>query len=408
MARLLRRTGLRYLQRHPWQFVLAVGGVALGVAVAVSVALATASATRAFVLTNEALTGATTHQIVAGSEGLPDELYRHLRVDLGMRAAAPVVEGFVALVADPARGVRLLGIDPLAEGAMRRQFGADPATPEFPLAELLSEPGAVLAAAGDTRFAVGRSVPVLVNGHQVQLQVVGVVRGAEQRGLIDVLLADIATAQEVLGTIGRLSRIDLRLDGDDEDALVRKIRAILPPTARLVAAQARADTTVQMTRAFELNLQAMSLLAMLCGLFLIYNTMTFSVVQRREQFGALRALGVTRAEILRLVLTEATIIGAVGTVLGLVGGVALGSGLVRLVTRTINDLYFVVAVRELALPPLTLATGIALGMGGTLVAALIPATEATRASAHQALTRSVLEERALRPSALRRWPWVSR
>ena len=136
----------------------------------------------------------------------------------------------------------------------------------------------------------------------------------------------------------------------------------------------------------------------LCGLFLIYNTMTFSVVQRREQFGALRALGVTRAEILRLVLTEAALIGAVGTVLGLGGGVALGSGLVHLVTRTINDLYFVVAVRELALPPLTIATGIALGMGGTLLAALIPASEATRVSARLALTRSVLEERALRAS----------
>jgi len=402
VTRLLRRTGLRYLQRHPWQFVLAVGGVALGVAVAVSVALATASATRAFVLTNEALTGTATHQIVAGSEGLPDELYRQLRVDLGLRAAAPVVEGFVALAENRARSVRLLGVDPLAEGSIRDQFGANPASVDFPLSELLGEPGAVLAAGGDERFAVGRSVPVLVDGREVRLHVVGVVSGTQGSGLGDVLLADIATAQEVLGSVGRLSRIDLRLDGDDEEEMVRRVQSVLPSTARLVAAQARADTTIQMTRAFELNLQAMSLLAMLCGLFLIYNTMTFSVVQRREQFGALRALGVTRAEILRLVLAEATLIGAVGTVLGLAGGVALGSGLVRLVTRTINDLYFVVAVRELALPPLTLATGIALGMGGTLLAALIPAAEATRASARLAMTRSVIEERALRTS-----PWLA-
>lgn len=419
MVTLLRRTGLRYLQRHPWQFVLAVGGVALGVAVAVSVELATASAKRAFALTNAALTGTATHQIVAGSEGLPEELYLHLRVDLGVRTATPVVEGFVALAANRARSVRLLGVDPLAEGAIGRQFGADPATIDFPLVELLSEPGAVLAATGDGRFGLGRSVSILVNGREVQLHVVGAVSGAAEHGLADVLIADIATAQEVLGMRGRLSRIDLRLDGGHEDELVRRIRSSLPATARLVAAQARADTTVQMTRAFELNLQAMSLLAMLCGLFLIYNTMTFSVVQRREQFGALRALGVTRAEIMRLVLAEATLIGGVGTVLGLGAGVALGSGLVHLVTRTINDLYFVVAVRELALPASTIATGIALGMGGTILAALIPAAEATRVSARLALTRSVLEERALRASprlaaagaaslavgfALARWP----
>ena len=178
MVTLLRRTGLRYLQRHPWQFVLAVGGVALGVAVAVSVELATASAKRAFALTNAALTGTATHQIVAGSEGLPEELYLHLRVDLGVRTATPVVEGFVALAANRARSVRLLGVDPLAEGAIGRQFGADPATIDFPLVELLSEPGAVLAATGDGRFGLGRSVSILVNGREVQLHVVGAVSGA--------------------------------------------------------------------------------------------------------------------------------------------------------------------------------------------------------------------------------------
>ena len=51
-----------------------------------------------------------------------------------------------------------------------------------------------------------------------------------------------------------------------------------------------------MTRAFELNLQALSLLALLVGMFLIYNTMTFSVVQRLPLIGRLRALGVTKSE----------------------------------------------------------------------------------------------------------------
>jgi len=93
---LVRLAGLRYLRRHPWQLVLAVGGVGVGVAVAVSVALATSSARRAFLISSETLTGAATHQIVAGSVGLPDDLYRQLRVDLGLRATAPVAEGLVA------------------------------------------------------------------------------------------------------------------------------------------------------------------------------------------------------------------------------------------------------------------------------------------------------------------------
>lgn len=391
MKRILARTGFRYLQRHPLQLVLAVGGVGLGVAVAVSVALATDAAKRAFTLTNNQLVGSATHQIVAGSAGLPDNLYRRLRVELGLRAAVPIVEGFVTLQSDPPRTLRVVGVDPLAEGTFRRQFGATPAGGEFRLEDLLVRPRGVVAL-GAGAAAVGEVLAVRADGRTERLEVVARAR-PDEPALADALLADIATAQEVLGRRGRLTRIDLELGPDDAE-LAAAIRSVLPGTARLVDAKARADTTVQMTQAFELNLRAMSLLAMLCGLFLIYNTMTFSVVQRREQFGALRALGVTRSEILRLVLGEAFVVGLAGTALGGVGGVWLGSGLVRLVTRTINDLYFVVSVREVAIAPATVALAVLLGVGGTLLAALVPAREATRVTPRSALTRSAVEERA--------------
>src|SRR5215475_16071493 len=110
----------------------------------------------------------------------------------------------------------------------------------------------------------------------------------------------------------------------------------------------RTQAIEQMTAAFELNLTALSLLALVVGMFLIYNTITFSVVQRRGLIGTLRCLGVTRGQIFALVLAEALIVGLVGALLGLALGVALGRGLVALVTRTINDLYFAVSVREVA------------------------------------------------------------
>ena len=67
-----------------------------------------------------------------------------------------------------------------------------------------------------------------------------------------------------------------------------------------------------MTAAFRTNLTALSLLALVVGMFLIYNTMTFSVVQRRPLFGTLRCLGVTRAEVFTLVVGEAFIVGVSG------------------------------------------------------------------------------------------------
>ena len=115
-------------------------------------------------------------------------------------------------------------------------------------------------------------------------------------------------------------------------------------------------------------------------MFLIYNIMTFSVVQRAPTIGRFRALGVTQKEIYGTIISESLIIGVSGTVLGLLGGVMLGNGLVNLVSQTINDLYFVLEVRELTLAPFTLLKCAILGVGMTLLASLLPAREATTAA----------------------------
>ena len=213
-----------------------------------------------------------------------------------------------------------------------------------------------------------------------------------RRAVEGLLLADVATAQELLGRVGRLSRIDLIVpDGAAGETLLARARAALPPGATIVRTAARSASIETMTGAFRLNLMALSLLALVCGAFLIYNTMTFSVVQRRPQIGRLRALGVTRREVLAGVLGEAAGVGLAGTAIGLLLGVALGRGLVVLVTQTINDLYFVLTVREAIVSPWPLVKGAALGLAGTLLAALPPALEATGAPPVSVLSRSAVE-----------------
>ncbi len=134
---LLVRSSLRYLLRRPWQFGLAVVGVALGVAVVVSIGLANASASRAFTLSTEAITGKATHQVVGGPRGLPDDAFRRLTIQAGIERAAPLVEDWVAFPlksalagsVSPATGKRrgrafhLLGVDPFSEGAFRSYLG---------------------------------------------------------------------------------------------------------------------------------------------------------------------------------------------------------------------------------------------------------------------------------------------
>jgi putative ABC transport system permease protein len=87
------------------------------------------------------------------------------------------------------------------------------------------------------------------------------------------------------------------------------------------------------------------------------------------------------------------LLGALGTLLGLGLGVLLGRGAVQLVTQTVNDLFFVVAVREIEIPLWTLVKGGVIGLAAALVGAAFPAWEATSVPPAGALKRSNVEER---------------
>lgn len=392
---------------------LAVVGVALGVAVVVSIDLANASASRAFTLSTEAVTGRTTHQVTGGPAGLPDAVFRRLVLDAGIDRAAPIVEEYVLLgrgEREPGRVLHLLGVDPFSERPFRSYLSAGSAQGDergtVDLGPLLTRPGAGVLPAATARelgFRPGDTFRIRVGGGERTVELVGVLEPADEntrRALADLLVTDIATAQELLGRVGRLDRIDLIVPAGpgntQEGALLRRARSVLPPGSQITEAGARARSTEEMTRAFRLNLTALSLLSLVCGVFLIYNTMVFSVVQRRTLLGTLRALGVSRREVFTLVLGEALLVGVVGTGAGLAAGVVLGRGLVRLVTQTINDLYFVVSVQGLSIAPVTLVKGAAIGLGATLLAALAPAIEATLAPPRAVLTRSTLEARLRR------------
>ncbi|HEV8471228.1 MAG TPA: FtsX-like permease family protein [Methylomirabilota bacterium] len=408
----LRRLALRQLRTHPWQLGLTILGIALGVAVAVSIDLANASALRAFGLSTEAVSGRATHQILGGPSGVPDALYRRVRLDLGVRRAAPIVEGDVAIAGGRGRTLHLLGIDPFVDGDFRPYLGGEErrgARGRDALSraeDLVGRRGTALLAAStaaELGLAVGGELAIEASGHRRTLTVVGLLQPADRpsaRALESMLVTDIATAQETLGAVGRLTRIDLIVD---DPAVLPRITAALPAGSDLVAAGSQAGATARMILAFQWNLAALSLLALVVGMFLIYQTMTFSIVQRRPLIGSLRALGVTRGEIFAVVMSEALVIGLVGTLAGLALGFGMAQGLLRLVTRTINDLYFVLSVREVVLDPVTLGKSVLLGLGATALAALPPALEATTAPPRVVMTRAALETRARRGARRAGW-----
>jgi putative ABC transport system permease protein len=403
MTPTLIKSSLRYLLKRPWQIGLAILGVALGVAVVVSIDLASGSAQRAFALSAETVTGRATHQIVGGPGGLDEGIYRRLRLDLGLRSTAPLVEGYATALGQPGLTLHILGIDPLAEAPFRPYLAPGGAVVSSNLGAFLSTPGAALLPASTAQaYGVqpGDQLGLRVGTQVVTATITGLLEpedDASRNALDGLLIADIATAQEWLGSVGRLSRIDIILPEDAAgQAMAERIIAALPPGAQLDRPAQRTEAIQQMTAAFELNLRALSMLALIVGMFLIYNTVTFSVVQRRGLFGTLRCLGVTRGQIFALILAEALLVGLAGALLGLALGVALGRGLIGLVSRTINDLYFTVTIREVAISTGPLVKGFLLGLLATLAAAAAPAIEATYTPPRTVLRRSSYEDRVRR------------
>jgi len=405
MNLILLRLTRRYVDRRLLQSLLFVAGIALGVAVGVAIDLANGAASRAFSLSVDSVTGRTTHQIVGSSGSVPTALYRALRVESGVQRAAPVIEATVRAESLGGRAFRLLGVDPFAEGPFRSYLtsdalaGAD-ASAGAALFGFMTEPGAVLISrdlAAQEQLTPGDTITLRTRTRDAATVTVAGFLAVEQDGsdsaLGDLIVADIATAQEIAGQPSALTRIDLILP---EDADLSVIEARLPPGAALVRTATSNDALAQMTEAFELNLQALGLLALLIGVFLIYNTVTFSVVQRRPMIGILRAIGATRRQIFALILAEAVLLGFIGTVIGLGLGIVLGRSAVGLVAQTVNDLYFRVSVERVVVPPGTLLRGLLIGLGASVIAAIVPSLEATRTSPAGALRRSEVERRARR------------
>ena len=392
-------TSFRHLLRHPVQLLLALLGLALGVATIVAVDVATGSAARAFELSLAAVQGPATHELDGGPAGIDEHWYVQLVRTLHVVRAAPVVEGYVT-VADEA--LQLLGMDPLAAAG----FGGGAGAVDFgggDLQQWLAGTGAVALAAGTAgqlHLKPGAVFAVDAGGHPLQGRLQGTL-GDGSGGLAAVMLTDISTAQQWLGLAGRLTRIDLKVPaGDAAAAELQQLRGALPAGVTLNVAAQHARVGLDMTQAFNTNLRALSLLALLVGLFLVYGTMSFAIVQRRRSLGILRALGATRGQLLRIILLEATGLAIVGGVLGLASGLLLGRTLVGMVSRTINDLYYVVAVNSVTLPPAEPLLAIGAAVAVALLAAAAPALEAIHSSPQLTLRASTLEDRARRVAAV--------
>ena len=370
----------------------------MGVAIVVSIDIANHSSGKAFNLSMNAVAGKSTHQIIGTSEGIPDSVYYNLRVKEGFKDIAPVIESYVSIPDSGKKIFKLLGVDLFAERPFRDYLSNTGTSIDGELKDFLTGPNSVVLSNGslaELKMKVGDSLKVFIGGKERTLYISGKITEDERNtsSLENLFICDIATAQELTGKINRIDYIDVIAGSEDEE---KRLRSILPDGYDLQKSGSRSQTAEQMLEAFNINLQSLSLLALIVGLFLIYNTMTFSVVRRKVLIGTLRSIGVTSNEITSMVIREALIIGIIGTAAGFLAAYFISKYLLIFISQTINYLYYVVSVREVYISPMIIAKGIALGIFATLLSAIKPAREASSVHPRSAMMRSEQESSLLK------------
>ncbi len=447
-GRLFHQFIVRPLAADRIRTVTTVVGVSLGIAVVIAIQLTNASSVRGFQTALETVAGRTAIEIVGAGTGVDETRLPELSWLRQFGEISPVIEGSAALVGDglnfqsrrQLEAVKVLGVDilrdlPFRDYQLLELQGPDqapkpsspqdlkpsspqdlmPSSPQDPgdyttqqFLQILTDERSVVITEKMARrrnLGIGSEMRLMIGDRVLPFVVRGYLKDEGPARVLDgnFILMDIAAAQLAFDRLGRIDRIDVLLpDEADLDAALDAVASRLPPGLSAQRPSRRGEQVETMLAAFHANLTALSWIALVVGLFLVYNTVTISVVARRQEIGTLRALGVTRRQVLLLFLGEAAALAAAGIVLGLGIARVLADAAVSLTSATVSTLYIaaVSAPPELGMAHVWMA--IAIGLPLSLIAAALPALEASRVPPTAAMRgQDTLDMRTrLRPRAL--------
>lgn len=398
---ILRALILRPLLREKTRTALTILGIAVGVAVVVAIQLANQSALRAFRESVDAIAGRANYQMVGDTGPLDERVLLALKPlwSDGVRFA-PVIDVDGLLGNTP---VRLLAVDLFSDLHFRdyKYARIETGNRDDVLGSYLSlfKPDAIVLPAPFARernLGVGSRVTLTISGKRRELVVRGLLeaQGPATAFNGNVVVCDIATAQRNFGMRGQLSRVDLIVP---DERLLSKIA--VPNGARIERPSRRNERVEKMLRAFRVNLFALAGVALLVGMFLVYNTVLISILRRRRDVGVLKTVGTAPRQIFFAFLAEGFVFGLTGSALGIALGRLLASGILRAVGRTINALYVSSRPEAVELTPGVIAIGVAVGTLLSLVSALQPSLEAARVRPN-AMIGAGLQQRVTRPRLL--------
>jgi putative ABC transport system permease protein len=385
---------LRPLRQNTLRTILTILSVSLGVAVVLAIELAGDAAAGSFQASVETLAGKADFELTSTS-GVPAEVLSRLAAmpfDLKLQAR---IEGN-AMVEPSLRVVPLVGVDMVAtalERSTREQIQAPGTSPSGTSEYSVGGEGAWIGIelARDLHLKRGDRLRILVNDRRADYPIQGLLG----EGSSDVIVMDLAPMSQLLGRGDSLDRILIGVPKNEPRlGWERALRQALPPGVTIAPAGSGTNENRKMLEAFRWNLRVLSYIALIVGAFLIYNTISVSVVRRRTEIGVLRALGATRGGVLLAFLAEALCLGLAGSIGGVLLGRLLALGAVGMVASTVNSLYVSSRPGVIALTPSTTLLALALGVGVSIVSSFAPAWEASRVAPVEAMARGRVDHQA--------------
>ena len=384
--------------------------VGLGVAISLAIDLANATAVASFASSVNVVANHVNLQVLGVGRGFDERAIVRVQGIEGVRYASPAIEDSIVAgphAGDPFSGeiLRVLGIDtlrPLPQGGSTSASlpgdvgaAASGVDPEL----LVAGNGAIVSARVAKRYglAAGRPFVAFAGDRRVTLHIAAILPPDVPGIDSSVVFVDIVTAQELFSKVGLLDRIDLVVDPARLDAVRNAVAKVIPPGTRAIEPKARTSEIERMLRSFTLNLAALSYVAMLVGMYLIYNTVAIGVVQRRPEIGTLRALGVTRRAVLATFVLEGALFGVAGSALGLLIGCALAQASVGAVARTVDTIYVATNADHVVYAPLVLLKAFAVGIVLATLSAVVPALEAAATPPALTMRAQGYEVRRRRP-----------
>ena len=381
---MLRHISLKHIRHQKVRTAIALFGIALGVSSMTSIDIVNTSVIRSLEDSINRITGRAVLQVSGAESGFSEEMLERVQKIPGVEYAVPVIETNASLASGSERSFVVLGVDVLQDSNIRDYSVTDESSDIPDPLLFLARPDSILLT---KEMAHREGIRI---DQKLQVQTVQGLKNFTVRGLLepdgpakalggDIAVMDVYAAQLAFGKEGRIDRIDVSiLRGETLDSMKARIQAALPEGYNIDTPAGRSRQIENLMARFRKSMDLISFMALFVGMYLIYNTVSISVVQRRKEIGILRALGATQGQIIRLFLAETVVLSLLASILGVGLGLFFAKLSISAVAQTVSSMYGRSQVTDLAFTWYSMLKNIGIGIAASVIAAAFPARSSTQ------------------------------